>query len=169
MTRGLLGLAFHHHTGQRPLFVFYSAPCEARAGRWNCTSHLSEFKVMQGNPQGRSSSERIVSSHKPGKSQCRHNCFGRMATLYPLAMAAVPTMSAGHTRHGQRTDITKLLGRSSALTSTRLSLRRPADNPSSEGRADEIYAIGFRNPFRSLRHGRKHEILSETSVSPVEE
>ena len=45
--RGLLGIALHPQFGQnKKLYIFYSAPLRASAPtNFNCTSHLSEFKM----------------------------------------------------------------------------------------------------------------------------
>ena len=50
--RGLLSIAFHpDYKNNGRIFVYYSAPLQPGAPvSWSCTNRLSEFHVLQGNP-----------------------------------------------------------------------------------------------------------------------
>lgn len=156
--RGLLGLAFHPDFADNGrFFVYYSAPLRPGApDGWNHTSHLSEFQVSTADPnRADAASERIVL--QVDQPQANHNAgdvhFGPDGFLY-VALGdggGANDTDLGHTPGlGNGQDATNLLG----------SLLRidvdggdpygiPADNPfiGTIGR-DEIFAYGFRNPYR---------------------
>lgn len=156
--RGLLGLAFHpDYAENERLFVYYSAPLrDGGPGGWNHTSHLSEFTVLADNPdQADPDSERIIM--EIDQPQSNHNggqiTFGPDGYLY-IALGdggGAHDIGTGHTDEiGNGQDITNLLG-----SILRIDVDGdepygiPDDNPfvGDEGR-DEIFAYGFRNPFR---------------------
>jgi glucose/arabinose dehydrogenase len=164
--RGLLGLAFHpDYAKNGRFFVYYSAPLRSGgADGFNHTSHLSEFRVSAANPNlADPASERIIL--QVDQPQSNHNggavAFGPADGYLYLALGdggGSNDTGAGHVADwyaanpgGNGQDITQnLLG-----SILRLDVDRgdpygiPADNPfvGKEG-LDEIYAYGFRNPYR---------------------
>ncbi|MBI2847076.1 MAG: PQQ-dependent sugar dehydrogenase [Chloroflexi bacterium] len=168
--RGLLGLAFHHsfNTNSR-FFVYYSAPLRANGPQgWNHTSHISEFKVMPSNPsKADPASERIIL--QVDEPQSNHNAgqitFGPDGFLY-ISLGdggAGNDAGLGHPPIGNGQDITTLLG-----SILRIDVDGgdpydiPMDNPfvGKDGR-DEVFAFGFRNPFRmSFDMGGQHELFA---------
>lgn len=156
--RGLLGLAFHPQFADNGrFFVYYSAPLrpDGPAG-FNHTSHVSEFAVSATDPnRADPDSERILL--QVDQPQFNHNAgdihFGPDGFLY-IALGdggGANDVGLGHTPNlGNGQDATNLLG----------SLLRidvdgdepyeiPADNPFIGTIArDEIFAYGFRNPYR---------------------
>lgn len=176
--RGLLGLAFHpDYASNGKFYVFYTAPPPAGgpttdAGNtglpkvWNNTTRVSEFRVSTGNVNmGDMSSERILLNEP--HPQSNHNggtvAFGPDGYLYisigdggnkndigPGHVEDWYTFNAG----GNGQDIEQnLLGNILRIdvntTSEGKNYGIPSDNPfvGKAGR-DEIYAYGFRNPFR---------------------
>jgi glucose/arabinose dehydrogenase len=156
--RGLLGLVFHPNYAENGrFFVYYSAPLRAGGPNgWNHTSHLSEFTVSADNAdEADAESERIIM--EIDQPQSNHNggqiTFGPDGYLY-VALGdggAASDVGMGHTDEiGNGQDITNLLG-----SILRIDVDGdepygiPEDNPfvGNEGE-DEIYAYGFRNPFR---------------------
>ncbi len=162
--RGLLGLAFHPDYAENGrFFVFYSAPLRdgAPAG-WNCTSHISEFLVTAAPNRADPDSERILL--QVDKPQFNHNggtiAFGHDGKLY-ISLGdggGANDVGLGHVEDwypdnagGNGQDITdNLLG-----SILRIDVDRgapyaiPPGNPfvGREG-LDEIWAYGFRNPYR---------------------
>ncbi|MGD1992630.1 MAG: PQQ-dependent sugar dehydrogenase [Anaerolineae bacterium] len=156
--RGLLGLAFHPDFAENGRFyLYYSAPLrdEAPAG-WNHTSHISEFVVSQDDPNSADpDSERLLM--QVDQPQSNHDggqiAFGPDGYLYiPLGDGGgASDRGTGHNPElGNGQDTSTLLG--SVL---RVDVDGgdpygiPPDNPFSgeEGR-EEIFAYGFRNPYR---------------------
>lgn len=157
--RGLLGLAFHpdYATNGR-FYVYYSAPLRPEApDDWNHTSHLSEFQVMADDPsRADPTSERILL--QVDQPQSNHNAgtlaFGPDGMLF-LSLGdggGANDTGLGHPPQGNGQDTTTLLG--SVL---RLDVDGgdpygiPADNPfvaAADDVRDEIWAYGFRNPYR---------------------
>lgn len=156
--RGLLGLAFHPQFADNGrLFVYYSAPLRPGGpDGFNSTSHISEFTVSASDPnRAEPDSERIIL--QVDQPQANHNAgdlhFGPDGFLYIVLGdgGGANDNQFGHTPgRGNGQDATNLLG----------SLLRidvdggdpygiPADNPfvGTDGR-DEIFAYGFRNPYR---------------------
>jgi len=159
--RGLLGLAFHPDFAKNGrLFVFYSAPLrpEAPAG-WSCTNRLSELSVSQEDPNMvNMTSERIVLL--VDKPQLNHNggtiAFGPDGYLYiPLGDGGgANDVGSGHAPEGNGQSTATLLGKILRIDVDGMEGNKaygiPADNPfvDREGVRAEIYALGFRNPWR---------------------
>ncbi len=156
--RGLLGLAFHpEYTDNGRFFVAYSAPLRpgGPAG-FNHTSHVSEFQVSETDPnQADPGSERIVL--QVDQPQFNHNAgdlaFGPDGYLY-IALGdggGANDVGLGHTPGlGNGQDATNLLGAILRIdVDAGDPYAIPADNPfiGTAGR-DEIFAYGFRNPWR---------------------
>jgi len=176
--RGLLGLAFHpDYAMNGKFYVFYTAPPPpggptTDAGNtglpkvWNNTTRISEFQVSSSNANmANASSERIILQEP--HPQSNHNggtiAFGPDGYLYisigdggnkndigPGHVEDWYAFNAG----GNGQDIEQnLLGNFLRIdvntTSAGKNYGIPADNPfvGKTGR-DEIYAYGFRNPFR---------------------
>ena len=166
--RGLLGLAFHPQYGTNGLFyVYYTAPPPPGGpqpdAQWNNLSRISEFRVSPGNPlMADLGSERVIL--EVPQPQSNHNggtiAFGPDGYLY-ISIGdggAADDVGPGHVPDwyeenagGNGQDIeSNLLG-----NILRIDIDGgnpymiPPDNPFVEGPGlDEIYAYGFRNPYR---------------------
>lgn len=162
--RGLLGLAFHPEYAENGrFFVYYSAPrrSEAPAG-WDHTSILSEFSVSPTdvNIADLQSEKIILQIDQP---QANHNAgsilFGPEGYLYvPLGDGGGSSdASMGHAsdwyevnQGGNGQDLENNM-HGSIL---RIDIDNgdpyaiPADNPSLSENYPEIWAFGFRNPYR---------------------
>lgn len=157
--RGLLGLAFHpdfRNNGR--FFVYYSAPLRQGApSGWNHTSVISEFRVSATNMNmANPASERIIM--QVDQPQANHNggqlAFGPDGFLY-ISLGdggGANDVGPGHPATGNGQDTTTLLGsilRIDVNQGTPYGI--PPDNPfvgnTAAGRP-EIYAWGFRNPYR---------------------
>jgi glucose/arabinose dehydrogenase len=156
--RGLLGMAFHPDYAENGRFyVYYSAPLrEAAPDDWDHTSHLSEFLVSEDDPDVADlDSERIILQ----VDQPQSNHDGGQITFGPDGYLYIPLgdgggandVGTGHTPElGNAQDTTNLLG-----SILRIDVDGgdpygiPDDNPfSGEQGREEIYAYGFRNPYR---------------------
>ena len=164
--RGLLGLAFHPDYGQNGrFFVYYSAPLHAEApDEFNHTSHLAEFTVSATDPnQAAADSERILLAID--QPQGNHNAgtlaFGPTDGYLYVSLGdggGANDTGVGHMEDwydanagGNGQDIEQnLLGSILRLdVDAGEPYAVPADNPfvGSAG-LGEIYAYGFRNPYR---------------------
>ncbi|MBI4188772.1 MAG: PQQ-dependent sugar dehydrogenase [Chloroflexi bacterium] len=165
--RGLLGMAFHPSFKQNHrFFVYYSAPLRA-GGSGNHTSHVSEFRVSSTDPnQAEPSSERIIL--EIDEPQANHNAgelaFGPDGFLY-ISLGdggGANDVGPGHSPMGNGQDLSTLLGKILRIDINGTEpYGIPADNPffTKTGR-DEIFAFGFRNPFRfSFDSGGNHELF----------
>jgi glucose/arabinose dehydrogenase len=160
--RGLLGLAFHpdYKTNGR-FFVYYSAPMRRNTDRrmrllGNHTAHLSEFKVSKNDPnQANPISERILL--QVDQPQFNHNggsvIFGPDGYLYLSlgdgGFANDKTML--HAPDGNGQDLSSHLGKILRIDVDKGDpYAIPPDNPfvGKAGIREEIYAYGFRNPWR---------------------
>jgi glucose/arabinose dehydrogenase len=176
--RGLLGLAFHPdyaHNGR--FFVYYSAPLRpgAPAG-FNTTSTVSEFHVSGTDPdRADAGSERVLL--QVDKPQSNHNAgtllfgpddgdlyisIGDGGGANDVGLGHVDDWYAANAG-GNGQDVThNLLGNILRIdVDSGDPYGIPADNPF-VGRPglDEIYAYGFRNPYRmSFDMGGTHRLL----------
>lgn len=156
--RGLLGLAFHpDFAGNGRFYVSYSG--HLRSGlspdEWDHTTYISEFTVSADHPGAADpDSERVLLAiDKPGyNKEAGHIAFGPDGYLYIATGDSVrdPTAEAG--RYAQ--DTSSLLGKILRIdvdgpAETGQNYRIPPENPfaAGEGRP-EIFAYGFRNPYR---------------------
>ena len=181
--RGLLSIAFHpHFSTNGKFYVYYTAP-PAPGGpqpgaNWDNTSRISEFKVMAGNPNvADMSTERIILEEN--HPQSNHNggtiAFGPDGYLYISIGDGgnKDDVGPGHVEDwykvnagGNGQDITSnLLGnilRIDVTPSGKSAYRIPADNPFvGQAGKDEIYAFGFRNPYRfSFDRGGAHWLIA---------
>lgn len=179
--RGLLGMAFHpQYSENGRFFVYYSVPLRegAEAG-WNHTARISEFAVSADNPDAADpgSEQVLLEIDTP---QMNHNggtiLFGPDGYLY-IAIGdggGANDNDVGHVEDwyetnegGNGQDIASNLmgsilridvdgepadGRAYAI---------PADNPfASIAGAEEVWAMGFRNPYRmSFDMGGDNELF----------
>ena len=172
--RGLLGLAFHpDFASNGRLFVYYSAP--PRLASYDNTSTLAEYQVTPGSAGAQP--QLVAMLLQEDHPQSNHNggtlAFGPDGMLYvsigdgggadDKGLGHVDdwyTVNAG----GNGQDIkSNLLGDVLRLdVSTPGKYTVPADNPfvsNGKGRG-EIYAYGFRNPYRfSFDTGGNHDVL----------
>lgn len=157
--RGLLGLAFHpDYADNGRFFVYYSAVRRPEAPtNFSHTSHISEFRVSDDDPNvADPDSERIIL--QVDQPQANHNAgdveFGPDGYLYITLGdgGGANDSGTGHTPGlGNGQDTSNLLG-----SILRLDVDSgdpygiPPDNPfvGSDDGLDEIFAYGFRNPFR---------------------
>src|SRR5687768_1029740 len=164
--RGLLGLAFHpHYKNNGKFYVYYSAP-PTEGANVNNIGTVSEFEVSRSNPNVADvGSERILL--EVPDPQSNHNggtiAFGPDNYLY-IAIGdggAANDVAPGHVEDWYETNeggngqdiVSNLMGNILRIDvdsrSARMEYGIPSDNPfvNKEGR-DEIYAFGFRNPYR---------------------
>ena len=166
--RGLLGFAFHpQFTSNHRVFAYYQVPAHpggpAAGVNWNNLSRISEFKTVAGNDNlADKASEKVIMEWDDPQSN--HNggtiAFGPDGYLY-ISLGdggAADDVAPGHVTdwylpnaggNGQDLDA-NLFG--SVL---RIDINNgspygiPADNPFVSGPGkDEIFAYGFRNPYR---------------------
>ena len=163
--RGLLGVAFHpDYSDNGRFFVYYSAPLrdEAPAG-FNHTSHISEFRVSSDPNRADPDSERVLL--QVDEPQFNHNAgtlaFGPTDGYLYISLGdggGANDVGLGHVEDwyednagGNGQDVTEnLLG-----SILRIDVDSgdpygiPADNPFvGTAGLDEIWAYGFRNPYR---------------------
>lgn len=155
--RGLLGLAFHPDYAENDrLYVYYSAP--PRAGGWDHTSVIAEYRAaVGGSPMEIDSEWVLLAVDKPGYNyEGGHLAFGPDGMLY-VSMgdsARDPSTEIG----GYAPDWDSPLGKI---------LRIDPDSG-----AWEVYAAGFRNPYRfsfDAEHGLiaadvGHAVMEEIDV-----
>jgi len=167
--RGLLGVALHPNFTQNSLVYTYTSepngpaadfPITPPAGKSNDhQSVIAEWKIDPANPNRIDPSTRreILRIDKP---QGNHNGgtinFGPDGFLYITIGdgGAADDQGDGHSPQGNGQDINKILGKMiridvDARTSANAQYGVPIDNPFvGQDGLDEIYAYGFRNPYR---------------------
>lgn len=156
--RGLLGVAFHpDYANSGRFYVCYNAPLEASdPPEFNSRLRLAEFSVSADPNVADASSQRVIL--EVIKPQFNHNggqiAFGPDGFLYMSVGdgGGANDTSDGHTPGlGNGQDRTKLLGKILRLdVDGEEPYAVPADNPfvDDDATRDEIYAFGFRNPYR---------------------
>ncbi|MBC7872428.1 MAG: PQQ-dependent sugar dehydrogenase [Ferruginibacter sp.] len=179
--RGLLGFAFHpQFSTNRRFYIYYQLPPRAGgptpATSWNNLSRISEFRALASNTNvADMTTERILL--EADDPQSNHNggtiAFGPDGYLY-IAIGdggAANDVAPGHVDDwyaanagGNGQDVSaNLFGDILRIdVNTGVPYGIPPDNPfvGLPGR-DEIYAYGFRNPFRmSFDMGGNHDLYS---------
>ncbi|MFN2304847.1 MAG: PQQ-dependent sugar dehydrogenase, partial [Anaerolineales bacterium] len=162
--RGLLGMAFHPDFGENGrFFLYYSAALRANGpDGWNHTSHLSEFSISTNNPnQADPTSEKLIL--QIDQPQGNHNSGA--ITFGPDGYLYIPLGDGGgaHDRglgHAEDWYVTNDGGNGQDVEQNMLgSILRididngdpyaiPEDNPKVSQNFPEIWAYGFRNPYR---------------------
>jgi glucose/arabinose dehydrogenase len=155
--RGLLGLALHPNFAVNDKFyVSYSAPLRNRLSpdEWDHTTYISEFTVsVHGSNQADPTSERVIlAMDKPGYNyEAGQLAFGPDGYLYIATGDSVrdPASEAGQFAQDTFSLLGKILRIDVNAAVDHLYLI-PADNSFADGveGLPEIYAYGFRNPYR---------------------
>jgi len=177
--RGLLGFTFHpDFKTNGKFYVFYSAPPHAGGpepgSSWDNLVRVSEFKVTADGAQADMGSERVIL--EVNHPQSNHNggtlAFGPDGYLY-ISIGdggAANDVAPGHVAdwyaanaggNGQDID-SNLLGNILRIdVNAGAPYGIPGDNPFvNKGGRDEIYAFGFRNPYRfSFDMGGSHQLI----------
>jgi glucose/arabinose dehydrogenase len=168
--RGLLGLAFHpDYKANGRFFVYYGARLRSGAAAgMDHTNTLSEFRVDPADRErADATSERIVLQFE----QPQFNHSGGALGFGPDGLLYLGTgdgggqgdASPGHSKQGNAQDLSKLNGKLLRLdVDGKAPYAIPKDNPlrSTDGARPEIYAYGFRNPWRlSWEPGGAHRLL----------
>jgi glucose/arabinose dehydrogenase len=190
--RGLLGLAFHpDYKSNGKFYVYYSIPKRpggpAIGVDWNHANRVSEFRVSATNPNvadPRSEREILVEDWPAGNHNGGMLAFGPDGYLY-ISMGdggGQNDVGAGHVNDwyaanagGNAQNISaNFLGKVLRIdVNGGTPYDIPADNPFSgeAGTRAEIYAYGFRNPYRfSFDMGGSHELyLGDAGQSLREE
>ena len=178
--RGLLGMAFHPGYGSNGrFFLFYTAPPRAGGPQpgtgWNSLTRISEFHVSASSPDlADMNSEKIIleADHPQGNHNGGTIVFGPEGDLYisigdggggdDVGPGHVPDWYAVNAG-GNGQDIYQNLMGSILRIDVDLGspYRVPLDNPFVGTSAlPEIYAYGFRNPYRfSMDMGGTHQLL----------
>lgn len=141
--RGLLGLAFHpQYATNRRFFVYYTRDTDGAI-------QISEFTASAGNPNVADTTERIILTI-PHPTNSNHNggtiAFGPDGYLY----AGPGDGGSGNDPPNNGQNIDALLGKMLRIDiNGALPYAIPPTNPYvGTAGADEIYAIGLRNPYR---------------------
>jgi glucose/arabinose dehydrogenase len=178
--RGLLGLAFHpDYASNGRFFVYYSAPTrEGAAPPANHTNRISEFRVQTGDPdKADEASERIVLEFEQPQPNHSGGAFG----FGPDGFLYLGTgdgggrgdADAGHSPQGNAQDPSRLNGKILRIDVDRGDpYAIPADNPLVDGGGrPEIYALGFRNPWRLSWEpaGERRLLVSDVGYGRYEE
>jgi glucose/arabinose dehydrogenase len=156
--RGLLGLAFHpDFAANGRFYISYSAPLRSGLSldEWDHTTYVSEFTISaeDANLADPESERMLLAMDKPGYNyEAGHIAFGSDGYLYIATGDSVhdPATEAG--KYAQ--DTSSLLGKIlridiNGISDTGRNYLIPADNPFISGEGlPEIFAYGFRNPYR---------------------
>ncbi|MBK8987820.1 MAG: PQQ-dependent sugar dehydrogenase [Chloroflexi bacterium] len=155
--RGLLGMALHpDFVANGRLFLYYSAPLRPNApGDWDHTGVIAEFAIAADDPnRSDPASERIIL--QVDQPQNNHNggqlAFGPDGYLY-IGIGDggnANDVGRGHPPGGNGQTRDNLLGVIARLdVDSAAPYSIPADNPFiGQPGLPEIYAYGFRNPYR---------------------
>jgi len=149
--RGLLGLAFHpDYKNNGKFYVYYTAPTSESG--FDCKSIIAEYQVSTNNPnKADPNSEKIILSIE--QPEANHNggqlAFGPDGYLY-IGVGDGGGEGDEHGATGNGQNINTLLGKILRIDiDNGEPYAIPLDNPFIDiNGSDEIYAYGFRNPFR---------------------
>jgi hypothetical protein len=171
--RGLLGLAFHpDYKNNGRFFVYYQLP--PRPGgpepgaTWDNLSRISEFRMSGDKNKADMNSERILLQWDDPEPN--HNggtmAFGPDGYLYFSIGdgGGADDVAPGHVPGGNAQNIqANLFGKILRIdVNTSSGYTIPADNPFVGKGKGEIYAYGFRNPFRfSFDMGDDHKLITQ--------
>lgn len=174
--RGLLGMAFHPNYAENGrFFVYYSTPLRAAGPQgWDHTSVLSEFSVSEEDAnRADADSERVIL--KVDQPQANHNAgsivFGPDGYLYvPLGDGGGGNDNAmGHAAdwygvnaggNGQDVEANMLGSVLRIDIDSGDPYAVPEDNPGVSEAFPEIWAYGFRNPYRmAFDPAGEHELF----------
>ena len=158
--RGLLGLAFHpNFVSNGRFYVSYSGHLQSglSSAAWDHTTYISEFTISSENPNlADPNSERVLLAiDKPGYNyEAGHIAFGPDPSgyLYIATGDSIRDPAAEAGKYAQ--DTSSLLGKIlridvNGTADTGQNYLIPADNPFVSGEGlPEIFAYGFRNPYR---------------------
>jgi glucose/arabinose dehydrogenase len=178
--RGLLGLAFHPDYAENGRFyVYYSTAPPADAPQpTDHTNRLSEFRVSATDPdRADPDSERVVLAFE----QPQPNHSGGALGFGPDGMLYLGTgdgggrgdADPGHSEMGNAQDPTRLNGKILRIDidGDGAAYAIPADNPFVGGGRPEIFADGFRNPWRLSWEpsGERRLLVSDVGYGRYEE
>jgi glucose/arabinose dehydrogenase len=180
--RGLLGLAFHpDYASNGRLFVYYSTPTRDSAEPpADHTNRVSEFHVRPDEPdQADPGSERIVLEFEQPQPNHSGGAFG----FGPDGFLYLGTgdgggrgdADEGHSPQGNAQDPEKLNGKVLRIDIDVDGVDPyaiPDDNPfATDGGRPEIYALGFRNPWRLSWEpaGNRRLLVSDVGYGRYEE
>jgi len=178
--RGLFSLAFHpDYRNNGRVFVYYSAPLQTGAPTgWSSTNRLSEFHVMESNPDtvDMNSEMVLLTVDKP---QSNHNggplLFGPDDSYLYLALGdggGADDTGTGHTPGtGNAQDGGNLLGKILRIDVDKPGIGGkkyaiPPENPfiGTAGFAPEIFAMGLRNPaYASFDAAGNHTLITASA------
>jgi glucose/arabinose dehydrogenase len=181
--RGLLGLAFHpDFKSNSRFYVSYSGHLQngLSPNEWDHTTYISEFTVSASDPnQADSNSEHVIlAMDKPGYNyEAGHIAFGPDGYLYIATGDSVRDPATESGKYAQ--DVNSLLGKIlridvNGTTDIGQQYLIPPDNPfvSGEGRP-EIFAYGFRNPYRFsfdiTKNGKRRLFVADVGQAMMEE
>lgn len=151
--RGLLGLAFHPDFAKNgKLYIHCSIPTSETNKSVNHKSVIREYKVLKTDPNkvDKASAIDILEINQP---QSNHNGgdlkFGPDGYLY-ISIGDGGGQNDKHGEFGNAQNLSNLLGKILRIDVNTLPYKTPLDNPfvGKDGVRPEIYAYGFRNPWR---------------------
>jgi len=150
--RGLLGLAFHPDYVTNGKFYIYCSVPSAKGKGADHQSEVREYTVSKTNRRiaDQTKMRQVLIADQP---QPNHNggClqFGADGFLY-IAIGDGGGQNDMHGEYGNAQNLTNLLGKICRIDVDKEPYGIPADNPfvNVAGARPEIYAYGFRNPWR---------------------
>lgn len=172
--RGLLGLTFHpDYAANGKFYVYVSAPSTKGRGT-DHQSEVREYIVSKNNPKvaDQTKMRKVLIADEP---QSNHNggCikFGPDGFLY-ISLGDGGGQNDMHGQYGNAQNLTNLLGKIIRIDVNKEPYAIPADNPfiNTADARPEIYAYGFRNPWRfSFDRKTKELFAGEVGQDKYEE
>nr|WP_294869783.1 PQQ-dependent sugar dehydrogenase [uncultured Pedobacter sp.] len=162
--RGLLGLAFHpNYATNGKFYIYCSAPSEKGKGT-DHQSEIREYTVSKANRRiaDKTKMRKVLVVDQP---ESNHNggClqFGADGFLY-ISLGDGGGQNDMHGEYGNAQNLTNLLGKISRIDVNKIPYGIPADNPfvNTANVRPEIYAYGFRNPWRFSFDRKTNELFA---------